>query len=222
MDSTPVMTYSSNSLTSTSPTSSSLCLLCGLSYHALLGFPVLSSSLHPLCLRFLRPVSGQSVYRRRMPDMNVVKHALSRAPTVLCVFCLKPGAAAGCHSKICDVVFHLPCSLGRDVVNRQDNFLSYCRLHRRPQDRTFGSTECGVCGWTVSLCDQITAPCCNTGHHHSCLQILASHGVSVCPSCHSSDTFLSQMVYSGIWFPEPVKELAWIAALEKNWAGDAE
>ena len=29
----------------------------------------------------------------------------------------------------------LPSSSSRDVVNRQDNFLSYCSRHRRPQDQ---------------------------------------------------------------------------------------
>ena len=83
----------------------------------------------------------------------------------------------GCWKPFCPVTFHLPCSLGQEVVNRHDIFMSSCWQHSRRQDRPGGGAGhmCGVCGWTVHpgpSFSTLVSVCCNKIHHRDCIQVI--------------------------------------------------
>ena len=66
-----------------------------------------------------------------------------------------------------------------------------------------GHRQCGVCGWRVergSSCSSVVTSCCGNKHHRDCIQVLASLGLSSCPSCGSGEEYKSEMVVNGIYF----------------------
>ena len=146
------------------------CLLCGFSDHPYLGVPVDSIKAHGLCTKFAKAViNKKSPINKQKFDAEVAK-----AQDVICVFCSKPGASAGCWKPDCSVKFHLPCSVGQEIVNRHDIFMSYCRDHSRKQEDVEGEHQCGVCGWLVGEgenFDSLVTTCCDLKHHRGCLQV---------------------------------------------------
>ena len=146
------------------------CLLCGFFDHPYLGLPVDSIKAHGLCIKF-----AKGVLNKKSP-INRLKFeaAVARAQDVICMFCSKPGASAGCWKPDCTVRFHLPCSVGQENVNRHDIFISYCRDHSRRQDEVEGEHQCGVCGWLIGEGEDfgsLVTKCCNLKHHRGCLQV---------------------------------------------------
>ena len=156
------------------------CRLCGRSG----GNPLLgdvAGDTHPLCLAFVRGPRG----------------AVGG-----CVFCGREGATAGCGAPGCAVVFHLPCSLGRPVLHSWQRGYTRCAQHA-PVQKGQRTGKCGVCGWRVgpvSALDGLITPCCGIPHHRACLQVVASLGNHLCPSCADSQTFKTEMVFYGIYF----------------------
>ena len=106
-----------------------------------------------------------------------------------CVFSDKifPMFTAGCWKPFCQVRFHLPCSLGREVVNRHDIFMSSCWPHSKHQADLPGDHRCGVCDWAVepgvSFSSLVTS-CCSSKHHRDCIQVSP-------PSYSALETLLS-------------------------------
>ena len=146
------------------------CMLCGLNNHPYLGSPIASVGAHSLCIRFAKGV------KNKKKPLNKAKFEVevTKAQDVICVFCSKPGASAGCWKPNCSVNFHLPCSVGMEVVNRHDIFMSYCREHSRRQEDVQGEHQCGVCGWLVEEGENfgsLVTTCCDLKHHRGCLQV---------------------------------------------------
>ena len=134
----------------------------------------------------------------------------------------------GCWKPYCRTNFHLGCSVGQEVVNRHDIFMSSCWAHSRRQGGVAtAQAQCGVCGWGVAGggdFGSLVTPCCGSRHHRDCiqvrvflisaisfvkrklnpccLQILGSLGVSSCPSCSNNKSFKTEMVVNGIYFAE--------------------
>lgn len=113
--------------------------------------------------------SRQFVFSARNPELPLVV-------ITDCVFSdkISPLFSAGCWKPFCHVRFHLPCSLGREVVNRHDVFMSSCWPHTRPQADLPGEHQCAVCGWAVqrglSFTSLVTS-CCGNKHHRDCIQV---------------------------------------------------
>ena len=86
----------------------------------------------------------------------------------------------GCWKPYCPVTFHQGCSMGQEVVNRHDIWMSSCWAHsrrQRPVSNVPGPPPlCGVCGWNVSdgvSFSMLVTICCNTKHHRDCIQVIA-------------------------------------------------
>ena len=57
----------------------------------------------------------------------------------------------GCWKPYCRTKFHLGCSVGQEVINRHDIFMSSCWPHSRRQGGVATAhAHCGVCGWGVA------------------------------------------------------------------------
>ena len=148
----------------------STCLLCGFNDHPYLGSPIASAGAHSLCIRFAKGVKN----KKKPVNKAKFEAEIAKAQDVTCVFCSKPGASAGCWKPNCGINFHLPCSVGEEIVNRHDNFMSYCREHSRKQEDVQGEHQCGVCGWLVGEGENfgsLVTTCCDLKHHRGCLQV---------------------------------------------------
>ena len=84
--------------------------------------------------------------------------------------------------------------------------MSSCWTHSRAQHDLPGPGQCGVCGWRVERgrsWSSVLTSCCNNKHHRDCIQVLASLGISSCPSCHCGESYKEEMTVNGIYFSSP-------------------
>jgi len=185
------------------------CLLCAGVKSDYLGLGEVTSHVqaHPICIKFAKEIQNKkslvAVGKTRLQEL------VKQCENIICVFCSKPGAASGCWKPYCPVQFHYACSLGQEVVNRYDIFMSSCWAHSRRQRHVSNvpgpPSKCGVCGWTVSAgvsFSVLVTTCCNNKHHRDCIQVLGNLGVENCPSCSNVNTYKSEMVVNGIHFNE--------------------
>ena len=97
----------------------------------------------------------------------------------------------GCWKPYCRTKFHLGCSVGREVINRHDIFMSSCWTHSRRQGGVATAhAQCGVCGWGVAGAEEdfqsLVTPCCGSRHHRDCLQVTTINP-AICMSSLSAD-----------------------------------
>ena len=113
------------------------------------------------------------VFSARNPELPLVVKDCVFSGEMCSIF------TAGCWKPFCPVKFHLPCSLGREVVNRHDIFMSSCWAHSRPQEDLPGDHQCGVCGWAVERglsFSSLATSCCGNKHHRDCIQVSVEPG----------------------------------------------
>ena len=115
----------------------------------------------------------------------------------------------GCWKPYCRTNFHLGCSVGQEVVNRHDIFMSSCWAHSRRQGGVAtAQAQCGVCGWGVAGggdFGSLVTPCCGSRHHRDCIQVrvfristisLVKHKLNPC--CRFSEVLVSALAHHAV------------------------
>ncbi|KTF93023.1 hypothetical protein cypCar_00029057, partial [Cyprinus carpio] len=62
-------------------------------------------------------------------DVEDVKKELRRGKRLLCHYCKKNGATAGCEVKHCKRSYHYPCAIEDRATINEDHFILFCELH---------------------------------------------------------------------------------------------
>ena len=142
-----------------------------------------------------------------------IRRELRRGSRLKCVFCKKKGATVGCAEPSCKKSYHSTCGARHDCLLQYfGQFKSLCSKHRVAGDpggnRRRPGASCSICLESVGgvrKSDTVTARCCDSCYHRSCLQNLALTSTRqhfLCPNCQDGAGWLDQMLLAGLYVPE--------------------